>query len=118
MQNWKKAKNSLIRQQANRIIENRYNAIASTFNRNQNNSAIVINLREEEKPVEKIGQQSETKKSAVEAAKIANTNIGMTCQQIVAMIPIYKAPLPRRSWIAKFRSLLSDPTDPRFIDLK
>ena len=55
--------------------------------------------------------------TAIEAATMAKQDQACSIEQIMQVIPQYKAALPRRSWIAKFLKLI-DPQDTRFIDLK
>jgi hypothetical protein len=58
---------------------------------------------------------STQKMTAREAADMVINNPTCTIEEIMAVIPEYKAPLPRRSWIAKFKSIIDQP---QFADLK
>jgi len=55
------------------------------------------------------------KMTAKEAAEMVINNPACSIKEIMAVIPEYKAPLPRRSWIAKFKSIINYP---QFADLK
>lgn len=55
---------------------------------------------------------------ATEIAGKANNDQSMTAKRVLAAMPAYMHPLPRRVWLQTFKKNLSNPNDPRFIDLK
>ena len=65
----------------------------------------------------KCGHEWENNLAADIAAK-ANSDPKMTANRILADMPAYTHALPRRVWIKTFKDNLSNPQDPRFIDLK
>ena len=138
-QNWQRAKNALVQQRADMFVENRLAALDSRARQNDCKAETVedfirrggkikrsnftevqkmesINKNIEKEPQIKTNPSCMNNMKAVDAAKIAKQDPLCTVAKIAAIIPEYKAPLPRRSWIAKFRAAL-DPQDNRFIDL-
>jgi hypothetical protein len=137
--NWQGAKNALVQQRADMFIENR---LAELDLRARQNDCKVESVEDflrrggkikrgnftEAQKIENISKNIEKEPQAltnppclnimkaVDAAMIAKQDPLCTVAKIAAVIPEYKAPLPRRSWIAKFRAAL-DPQDNRFIDL-
>ena len=138
-QNWQRAKNALVQQRADMFVENRLAELDLRARQNDCKVESVedflsrggrikrVNFTEAQK-MESANKNAEKEPQvrtdppclnsmkAVEAAKIAKQDPLCTVAKIASIIPEYKAPLPRRSWIAKFRSAL-DPQDSRFIDL-
>jgi hypothetical protein len=51
-------------------------------------------------------------------AEKANKDPNITANRILASMPAYMHPLPRRVWIKSFKENLLIPDDPRFVDLK
>ena len=138
-QNWQRAKNALIKQRGDMFTETRFDELDARARQNniatesvedflrRGGSIKQVNFTEVQK-MESVNKNAEKEirpiinppclnnMKAVDAAKMAKQNPLCTVAQILAAIPEYKAPLPRRSWIAKFRAAL-DPQDNRFIDL-
>ncbi len=131
--NWKRAKNALIQQMADAFIERRMAECATLTPtmrsilkplKMENSLSLEVtmesNVKQEiinEAPDISITSSLENEKmSAINAAKMANQDPLCTINKVLVVIPEYKAALPRRSWIAKFRAAL-DPEDKRFIDL-
>jgi len=59
-----------------------------------------------------------TNAKAAEIAEKANSDPKYTAQRVLAAMPADLHPLPRRVWIKTFKETLSNPQDPRFIDMK
>ena len=55
---------------------------------------------------------------AAEAAQKAIETPGLSCEDVEKMIPEYKNPLPRRSWVSSFKKNLPEDLRGRFDDLK
>ena len=55
---------------------------------------------------------------AQDIAQQANGDPNFSAKRVLAAMPVYTHALPRRSWIKTFLGNLTDPKDPRFIDLK
>lgn len=139
-QNWQRAKNALVKQRADAFVETRFNELdmrarahevrletvdeylrrGGRINRIDTGRIIIMETATTPR-TEVICQASAPTKmekmKAVDAAKMAIDDPTLTISVVLGMIPQYAAPLPRRSWIAKFKSSLPDKNDPRFIDL-
>lgn len=67
------------------------------------------------KDAAKIAKDMPAKMTARAAADMVIANPDCSINEIVAVIPEYKAQLPRRSWIARFKSIIKEP---QFADLE